>query len=127
MSNSKSSLWESKIPKTNNTTIVTALICLLLSYSIGRGSPVLMDFVYMMFVVFGVYILFFLIEARLAKLYKDDATHPADESMKKLIIYRNFVVILNVIPFIQLIGLLFIPTFIIWLPWYLIKLSERSK
>ena len=127
MSNLNPNVWKSAIPKINNITIVIALICLLWSYSIGKGDRMLMEYVHIMFGVFGVYILFFLSEARLAKLYKDDTTHPADKSIKNLIIYRNFVVILNVIPYIQLIGLLFIPTFVIWLPWYAMKLFQRDK
>ncbi len=127
MSNLNPNVWKSAIPKINNITIVIALICLLWSYSIGKGDRMLMEYVHIMFIVFGVYILFFLIETRLAKLYKDDAILSSDESIKKLIIYRNCVVILNVIPFIQLIGFLFAPTFIIWLPWYLIHLYDRTS
>ncbi len=108
----KSTVWTKVIPRTNMVSMVISLILVFtIDFAIGHPGSDLAMFWYIMLGVLSVFIFFFFLENYvLAKKFENTASN-LDSSLAGLIMLRNFIFILNFIPFIQLLGLMLIVPF----------------
>ena len=103
-------IWSHRIKALNYTTLVVCLgIMLLIDLPILRSTPSLSGFFYLMIGVVGAFVGCLLFELWAGKKLRDKQPSRLDSTILTLAGIRNLIVILNVIPLIQLLGLLAIP------------------
>jgi hypothetical protein len=106
ITNSLSAVWTKTIPRTNTVFMVISLILVFgVDLSILISSPELAMFWYIMLAVLAVFALFFILENFIFKARFANTTSNLDPTIATLIGLRNFLFLLNFIPFIQLLGL----------------------
>ena len=123
------SLWNKTIPITNLVFfLISAALIFILDLSILINSPDLAGFWYMMLFVFGIFVIFFVLENFTFRKKFANSTQPVDAGIVTLIVIRNIIFVLNFIPFIQLLGLAAI-VFIGWiiLIIYIVLIIRRYK
>lgn len=99
--------WVRRIPNVNRVTgVVMALLIFTLDLGIVRNDRSLMEFWYLMLGVLGIFAVFYILENFVFRsiLAGSPATN-LDTWMTSIVSIRDFVFVLNAIPFIQLIGL----------------------
>lgn len=126
---STNNIWTKVIPSTNKIFMVLSVLLVFgLDLMILISSPGLLNFWIEMLVVFGVFIIFFRLENYLFKSKFANTKSALDPWVVLLVIVRNFVIFLNFIPLIQILGeiigfFLIIPYLIV----YSILISRRFK
>lgn len=100
-------VWTKAIPLTNKIYIGICLIFLLfVDLPILQSSPELAPFFYAMLGAFFTLVTFAVIEHFVGKKLLNNPTNGLDHTIFGFIIVRNIIAVLNVIPFIQIVGLL---------------------
>jgi len=119
--------WTKTIPRTNINFLIP---CLLLVFGfnmiIALGSRELLFFWYMMLGVLAVFVVFFILENFVFKRSFENSQSKVDRYILIFVILRNILVLLNLIPGIQILGML-IGFFAVWLymPLYIILITVR--
>ena len=107
------SLWAKGIPRTNKVFMIISLVLVFgLDFFIAISSPDLRSFWYMMLAVFAVFAVFFCLENFIFRKKFANTTSSLDKWISMIIVIRNLVFLLNFIPFIQLLGLAFLGSFL---------------
>jgi hypothetical protein len=109
MSKETPSLWKKVIPRTNHTFLVIAVLLFLgVDTLLVLNDHSLFFFLIVMILVLGAFVEFYRFEnLNLTKRFGRNK-NGLDGWIYGLIIIRNVVVILNLIPFIQILGFIFI-------------------
>ncbi len=99
--------WAKEIPLTNFIFIVVCSgILLFIDLPIVISSPSLAPFLFMMLAAVGIMVVLALIEYIVSRSLKDLPYTKLDGAIASVITIRNAIVVLNVIPLIQLLGLM---------------------
>ena len=98
--------WSTIIPLLNHVTLVIALLLIFtVDLQIIKDDPSLMLFFYLMLTVLGLFVPLYILESFVLNRRYKYTKSSLDGIFLIFVILRNIVIILNVIPFIQLIGL----------------------
>ncbi len=120
MNPSESLIWKKLIPISNHLFLFIYLFLLfLVDYPMVKttSSFDLRGFWYIMLAVVGVWLIFYVFESfYLKKKLGNESSSRLDIVIYILILIRNAVVLLNVIPFIQLLGLYLIGSILVLIP-----------
>ena len=103
-------IWKRKIPWNNMSSMAIFLLLVFgLDLFIVISSPDLIFFWYIMLAVLGGFLIFFFLENLLFIKKFADHKSKLDLWIFLIIIVRNFIFLLNFIPFIQVLGLILLP------------------
>ncbi len=107
-------VWSSWIKTINLICLGLCLgILIVVDLPILLKNPALSTFFILMLIAVGFFICCFLFERWAGSKLKDTPTSNMDKVVACLIGVRNFIIVLNVIPFIQLFGIIFSPVAIL--------------
>ena len=103
--------WATRIPRTNIGFLIAYLALVFgLDFGIAKSSPDLFFFWYIMLAVLSLAMVFFALEMFVYKRRFITTASSLDTGIFVVIILRNIIFLLNFIPYIQLIGLVALPT-----------------
>lgn len=121
-------IWTKAI---NSVNYITLAICLgfliIIDLPILLQSPSLATFFYAMLIAFGLFIACMLVELRTGKQLQNIPSSSLDTMIFVLAIVRNTIIVLNVIPFIQIIGFIAAPLALLFILANAIMISIRLR
>lgn len=104
---SKNVIWTKRIPYLNRiSAVISVLLVFTLDLYIVTNERSLREFWYMMLGVLGIFTVFYFLENVVFRHFlTNTASTSLDKWMMGIVMYRNFVFVLNTIPYVQLAGL----------------------
>jgi len=120
-------IWTKVIPRTNIGFLIPCLLLVFgLNMMIALNDRSLREFWYIMLGVFAAFAVFFILENFVFKKLFANSQSDVDIWISTLVVLRNILVLLNVIPLIQLLGML-IGFYAVWVyvPLYIILIIIR--
>lgn len=100
--NQVNKIWSRRIPATNRTfLIINAVFLVCADIFVMISSPNLLEFLYILFGVYAVQVALYFIYILLSKKLSDTKVTKLDRFVFALLIFKNLVFLLNLIPLIR--------------------------